>query len=194
MRMLLCWHSEYLVCGFRWATHGLDFLTSVCDPKFLAYLSNDEFEVRAGDLNEGHTRCTGERPAKSVQFIEIFSMSDWKFRDGDENQHTKSCVFTAPDAYMFICTYVTLPSEMSHIDTLSQFRCTGDHPAQSVQFIEIFNMNENLQLAVENFDTKIVSSHYQMHTLFMYICTYVILPSKMSHINTVCHFEIFTSQ
>ena len=165
------------MCGFRWATHGLDFLTSVCDPKFLAYLSNEEFEVRAGDLNEGHARCTGERPAKSVQFIEIFSMSEWKFRDGDEKLHTKSCVFTAPGAHMYICTYVTLPSEMSHINSLSHFRCTSDHPAKSVQFIEIFSMNENLQLAMENFDTKIVSSQHQMHTLFMYVYMYICDPT-----------------
>lgn len=30
----------------RWATQGLDFLTVVCDPKFLTYLSEDEFAVR----------------------------------------------------------------------------------------------------------------------------------------------------
>ena len=174
MGMILCWHGEYLVCGFRWATHGLDFLTSVCDPKFLAYLSNEEFEVRAGDLNEGHARCTGERPAKSVQFIEIFSMSEWKSRDGDEKLHTKSCVFTAPGAYMYICTYVTLPSEMSHINSLSHFRCTSDHPAKPVRFIEI-----SVWMKIYSWQWKTSTQKLWVHSIrcIHYLCMYICDPT-----------------
>ncbi|XP_076445793.1 mitogen-activated protein kinase kinase kinase 4-like [Babylonia areolata] len=69
----------------RWATHGLDFLTSVCDPKFLAYLSNQEFEKFKQTISDCLTHVIGtmeqrpigagislSKPVESRQMIQRF--------------------------------------------------------------------------------------------------------------------------
>ena len=34
-----------LMCFYRWANQGLDFLTVACDPKMLAILSDAKYQV-----------------------------------------------------------------------------------------------------------------------------------------------------
>ena len=43
----------------RWATQGLDYLASVCDSKFLAYLTDEEFDVSTQTFYQVLLSCQG---------------------------------------------------------------------------------------------------------------------------------------
>ncbi|KAK7497186.1 hypothetical protein BaRGS_00011480 [Batillaria attramentaria] len=48
----------------RWATQGLDFLTVVCDPKFLAYLTNEDFNKFKQSISDCVTHIIGTMDAR----------------------------------------------------------------------------------------------------------------------------------
>ncbi|KAK7107487.1 mitogen-activated protein kinase kinase kinase 4-like isoform X2 [Littorina saxatilis] len=65
----------------RWATHGLDFLTSVCDPKFLAYITNQDFEKFKQTISDCLTHVIGTMEQRPIGAgISIVSKSSMELR------------------------------------------------------------------------------------------------------------------